>query len=436
MMATRACHSRAGASKVPVGIISLGCPRNLVDSQEIIRRLTDKGYALRELEGARVAIVNTCAFIEDAKKESIDVILDLLALKKEGRLRKVIVAGCLAQRYRDELAAQLPEVDAFIGTPLFGRKSKATARPLSEADISLTPAHYAYLKICEGCVNRCSFCVIPKIKGKFTSAAVGQLLRQVKVLDRRNVRELNIIGQDITGYGLDLYGRRRLPELLRRISACAKHIGWFRLLYLYPNAVIDDLLEVVRDDPRICKYMDIPIQHINARILKLMRRGTSPLAITRLIAKIRKKIPAAALRTSVIVGFPSETDKEFKELLQFIKETRFERLGAFIYSHEEGTSAFGFRGQIPRRVKEERFSEVMRLQQEVSCVVNRGFLGKTLEVLIDEKEGDVYLGRSQYDAPEVDGVVYVKSSRALAPGDFVKAKVIDTLEYDLVGEAA
>jgi ribosomal protein S12 methylthiotransferase len=253
-------------------------------------------------------------------------------------------------------------------------------------------------------------------------------------LDRNKVRELNIIGQDITGYGLDLYGRPRLSGLLKKILKKATKINWIRLLYLYPNRLTDELLELIKDEPRICKYVDLPLQHINERILKLMRRDTAQKDILNLMHKIRKVIPSAAIRTSIIVGFPSETDKEFKELLNFIEEVKFEKLGAFIYSKEEGTAAYDFRNQVPKKIKIERFNALMSLQQRVSQEANQKFLGKTVEVLIEEREKDQYLGRSQFDAPEVDGLVYVNSAKILKPGDFVKVKIIDTLEYDLVGE--
>ncbi|TRZ96421.1 MiaB/RimO family radical SAM methylthiotransferase [bacterium] len=410
--------------KDKIGILSLGCPRNLVDSESILGRLKAKGYPLVDLDKADIGIVNTCAFIEDAKRESIDAILDLIQLKKEGKLKKVIVYGCLPQRYQDYLIKELPEIDAFCG-----RISLNHDFPL----VSLTPKHYRYLKICEGCINACSFCVIHRIKGRFASLDRGSLLKKVEEFDRQKIAELNIIGQDITGYGLDLYGAAGLPQLLRRLIARSKNIGWIRLLYTYPNRVSDDLLSLIKDQPRICKYIDLPIQHINDRILKLMNRRTTSREILRLIDKIRKNIPGAAIRTSLIVGFPSETDAQFRDLLKFIRQVRFERLGAFIYSPEEGTPAANFKKQIPRKIKLERLDMIMAEQQKISRQVNRGFLGKTIEVLIDEKEKDGYLGRSQYDAPEVDGLVYVKSKSALKPGEFVKVRIEDTLEYDLVG---
>lgn len=412
-------------NKSKIGILSLGCPRNLVDSENILSRLKLKNYPLVDIQEADVAIVNTCCFIDLATQESIDAILDLITLKKEGRLKKIIVYGCLTQRYKDKLRKELPEIDAFVGGISLNHSPNL---------LSLTPKHYAYLKICEGCINACSFCIIPKIKGKFSSLDFNSILEKVEAFDRRKISELNVIGQDITGYGLDLYGTTRLEELLKVINKKIKNIGWMRLLYLYPNRVSETLLDLIRDEPRICKYVDLPLQHINERILRLMHRNTTKKDILKLIDKIRHKIPQAAIRTSLIVGFPSETDREFKELLDFIQEVKFERLGAFVYSRQEDTVAYNFKKQIPQRVKMERFNLLMSEQQNISSQINKNFLGKVMEVLIDEKKEGSYLGRTQFDAPEVDGLVFVKSSQILRPGEFVKVKIIDTLEYDLVGE--
>ena len=412
--------------KNKIGVLSLGCPRNLVDSESILGRLNLKGYPIVDIDKAQVAIVNTCAFIEEAKRESVDAILDLIALKKEGRLKKIIVYGCLSQRYKDILPKELPEVDAFLGRVSLNHELKR---------FPITPEHYAYLKVCEGCINNCSFCVIPKIKGEFSSLDMHTVLEKVRSFAQDKVSELNIIGQDITGYGLDLGGDTKLELLLEGVLRHAAGIGWIRLLYLYPSRVSDKLLRLIANQPKICKYIDLPIQHINGRLLKLMHRQTAKKDILRLIEKIRKIIPEVAIRTSLIVGFPSETDGEFKELLDFIEDVKFQRLGAFIYSREEGTRAAAFKKQIPERIKQERLNAVMSRQQGISSQINKKLLDKTIEVLIDEEGDDFYLGRSQHDAPEVDGQVYVSSKKFLQPGDFVKVKITDTLEYDLVGEA-
>jgi len=408
-----------------VGILSLGCPRNLVDSESILGCLKAKGLEIVDIEKADIAIVNTCAFIDDAKKESVDAILELIEAKKEGRLKKIIVSGCLSQRYKEELLRELPEVDAFVGKLFLDKNPERFA---------ITPKHFAYLKICEGCLNACSYCVIPKIKGKFSSLDESSVVRKALELDRQGVAEINIVGQDITGYGSDLHPNPGLTALLKKIIKATGRVKWIRLLYLYPSRVDEQLLKLVRDEEKVCKYIDLPIQHINDRILKLMNRKTSSSQIRRLVDKVRKTIPGVALRTSVITGFPSETEKEHRQLLAFIKEVKFERLGAFKYSREEGTKAYNLKGQVPEKVKEERFGRIMRLQQEISAEVNKKFLGKTLPVLIDSIEEGIYLGRTQFDAPEVDGKVYVSSKKALKPGDLVNVAIKDTLEYDLVGE--
>jgi ribosomal protein S12 methylthiotransferase len=411
--------------KSKIGILSLGCPRNLVDSENILGRLNLKGYSIVNIDKADTVVLNTCAFIDEAKEESIDAILDLIELKKKGRIKRIIVYGCLTQRYKHDLVKELPEVDAFIGKISLNHEVK---------NFSLTPKHYAYLKICEGCVNSCSFCVIPKIKGKFSSLDINSVLNKIDTFNKNRVSEVNIIGQDITGFGRDISGVAQLPGLLSKILERAENIGWIRLLYLHPKRVTKELLEIIKDSPKICKYMDIPIQHINNRILKMMNRQITKEKIADLLLTIRKIIPGVGLRTSVITGFPSETDKEFKELLKFIGDMKFERLGAFIYSREEGTPAYSLKKQIPEKVKSERFNMIMSLQQNISREINKKLFGKTLDVLIDEKGKDFYLGRSQYDAPEVDGLVHVKSGTQLKPGDFVKVRVTDYLEYDLMGE--
>ncbi|HNX80937.1 MAG TPA: MiaB/RimO family radical SAM methylthiotransferase [Candidatus Omnitrophota bacterium] len=414
------------AGKVTVGILSLGCPRNLVDSERILGRLSLKRYRIVDIAKADVAIVNTCSFIEDAKKESIDAILDLIELKKEGRIRKIIVSGCLAQRYGLELAKELPEVDAVVG-----RISLEAYRD----SYPITPSHYAYLKICEGCVHYCSYCVIPHLKGKFVTLDRKLVLAEASRLNDSGIQELNIIGQDITGYGFERYDKFRLPDLLKKILKVTPDIPWIRLLYLYPGSVVNELLDIMASDGRVCKYIDLPIQHSNDRIIRLMNRRTNEKQIRLLIENVRKKMPGVAIRTSCIVGFPSETDAEFHDLLDFIKEMRFERLGAFMYSREEGTPAYSFEHQVPHAIKAARLNEVMAVQQDIAREVNARFLGATLDVMIEEEEDGGYIGRSQFDAPEVDGCVYVSSDRKLKIGDILPVTIHDTLEYDLVGKA-
>jgi len=411
--------------KQKIGILSLGCPRNLVDAEMLAGRLKLKKYSIiQDVTQAQVVLVNTCAFIQDAKRESIDAILDLIELKKQGKLKKIIVYGCLAQRYKD-LAKELPEIDAFVGTP--GENSGFPR-------LALTPKHYAYLKICEGCLNRCSYCIIPKIKGKLKSLDPAVIIRKLRGFNRDKISELNIIGQDITGYGMDTSVKSQLAGLLRKIINNTPNVGWIRLLYLNPQRVSSELLELIADSPRVCKYIDLPIQHINNRILAAMNRPITKDEIVALIKKIRKTIPGVYLRTSLIVGFPSETEKEFKELVEFVKDVKFDRLGVFIYSREEGTAAYKFKGQISQRIKQERFDQIMLAQREVASEVNAKFLGRTISVLLEEKQDAGFLGRSQGDAPEVDGLVYVNTKQKLQIGKFIQVKITDTLEYDLVGE--
>ncbi|OGX31959.1 MAG: ribosomal protein S12 methylthiotransferase RimO [Omnitrophica WOR_2 bacterium RIFCSPHIGHO2_02_FULL_46_37] len=415
---------KAKANKV--GILSLGCPRNLVDSQNLLGCLSRKGYQIVDIQDAEIGLVNTCSFIEEAKKESIEAILGLIDLKKEGRLRKVIVAGCLVQRYKEELLPNLEEIDAFVGRMALSNENKES--------FPLTPRHFAYLKISEGCNHTCSFCVIPKIKGHLQSRRMESILEEVRIMDNVGKREINIIGQDASAYGLDIYKKLELSRLLRKISASLKNVRWLRLLYLHPQHLTDGLMRLIADEPRICKYVDLPLQHINNRILKTMRRRTDKRKIMQLLAGLRKRIPGVAVRTSLLVGFPGETEKEFSELLSFVKEQQFERLGVFRYSREEGTPAFSYPGQVPEKLKEERFNIIMQEQQEISRRLNQKFLGRECEVLIDERSTDgTYLGRLSIDAPEVDGLVYVKTAKHLEPGAFVRLKITDTYEYDLVG---
>ncbi len=400
----------------------------MVDSQNILGNLQSKGYTIVDIHNAEVGLVNTCSFIEDAKKESIDAILDLIELKKKGRLKKIIVAGCLPQRYKEAILPHLKEVDAFMG--------RLSLSDDNAKSYTLSPKHSAYLKISEGCNHHCSFCIIPKIKGRLQSRTVNSIIKEAKRLDAEGKSEINLIGQDISHYGLDIYKRLQLGALLRAISSSLTHVKWLRLLYLHPHHITGDLLRAIANEKRICKYVDLPLQHVNNRVLKAMKRGGNKKKIIQLLSEVRKKIPGVAIRTSLIVGFPGETEKEFEELLSFMKEARFERVGVFRYSREEGTDAYHYPSQLPEKIKEDRFNSIMQAQAEISREFNSGFLGRELEVLIDEKESDgTYLGRLSIDAPEVDGQVYVKAqAQRLNPGEFVKVKIIDTYEYDLVGE--
>lgn len=449
--------------KTKIGIISLGCPRTLVDSEVMLGHLARAGYGMaKRTEDSDVLVINTCSFIEDAKRESLDTILQAIEMKKEGKVQAVVVAGCLAQRYQKELLNQLPEVDYFLGTgdceeivtavgkSLQGKRGTAVGIPNYLYNhitprLLLTPSHYAYVKISEGCEHRCTFCVIPQMKGPHRSREIQSVVEEVKQLTQSGIKEINLVSQDSSSYGRDRYGEVQLPELFRRLCE-ETPVQWLRLLYTYPSNISDELLSVMVNYPQICKYMDLPLQHINDRILKSMARDqVTRRGIEELLKKIRKQVPGIAIRTAFIVGYPGETEEEFEELLDFIREIQFDRMGAFIYSQEEGTRAAKLPVQIPDGVKKERLQRLMSLQQEVASQINARLLHQTVTAFIEEPlqgEEDIYLGRTQADAPEVDGQVYAKDSRSsfvarrskLKPGDFVKIKITDTLEYDLVGE--
>lgn len=414
-----------------VGIVNLGCARNLVDSQTILSNLKRKGHKIVDIENSDIAIVNTCAFIDEAKQESIDTIMDLLELKKQGKLKKVIVAGCLAQRYHKELSEEFKDIDAIIG-----------AQKLDQHDIpsnvSLTPKHYAYVKISESCYNKCSFCIIPKLKGKFVSRTIESILEEVRQLDQKGVVEINIIGQDITAYGMDLYHELSLARLLKEIVKITNNIQWIRLLYAFPAHVTDELIDVIANERKICKYIDIPLQHISDHILLEMNRNITKQGTLDLMSKFRNKIPNGSIRTTFILGLPGESDKDFAELLEFVRNIRFEKLGTFLYSKEEHTPAASMSNQVPDSQKKKRMNELMKIQQSISQDIQENYVGQILKVLIDEKqenEDNTYLGRSEFDAPDVDGLVYVRSQKPLKPGEFVQVKITDALSYDLLGDA-
>ncbi|MDP8212550.1 MAG: 30S ribosomal protein S12 methylthiotransferase RimO, partial [Candidatus Zapsychrus exili] len=342
--------------KKTVNVLNLGCARNLVDSQSILGNLKRKGYSASDLEDAETVIVNTCGFIEDAKKESVEAILELIDLKKEGKIKKIIVAGCLSQRYSNELLEEFKgDVDAIIGAQKLDSKAV-------EPEVSLTPKHFAYIKICESCYNNCKFCTIPMIKGKFISRTMESIIEQVKELDKSGVCELNIIGQDITAYGMDIYKKPSLSELLKKIAKETKNIKWIRLLYTFPAHITDELIDTIAEEDKICKYIDIPLQHINDNILTAMNRKITKQQTIDLIKKIRERIPFARLRTTMIVGLPGEGEDEFSELLSFTQDMKFERLGAFMYSREEGTASYDMANQVSKETKQVRYNELMELQ--------------------------------------------------------------------------
>jgi len=410
-----------------VSMISLGCPRNLVDSENILSGFKKKGYRLvRGNLKSEILIINTCAFIEDAKIESIGAILKAIDAKKEGHVKKLIVAGCLSERYKYELAKELKEVDEFMGVLAF--------KKADDGNLKLTPNYYSYIKISEGCANRCAYCIIPYLKGDYKSKPIGSIKNEAIGLIKKGAKELILIGQDTSLYGIDLYGKKRLADLLKELAGISKDT-WIRLLYLHPAHLDKETISVLKDNENICKYIDLPLEHINDRILRQMARPANREKIKKLIDYIRKEIPGACIRTSFIVGFPGETDKEFKQLVSFIKEMRFERLGVFKYSREEGTPAYDYKNQISEKEKAERFNALMSAQKDISKKINERFKGTIMKVLIEEKSQGFYLGRTEYDAPEIDGAVYIKSKN-LKIGDFYNVKITDTYEYDLVGELA
>ena len=445
--------------KPGIFVLSLGCPRNLVDSEILLGSLKEHGFRiLNEPKKGSVAIVNTCGFIEDAKRESIDIILELLALKKEGKVSRIILAGCLSQRYPKELLKEIREIDGLFGTNTFIDIPKNLPRIIrGEKIISvdknpsflyshnmprflLSPRHSAYVKIQEGCMNFCSYCAIPKIRGSFRSRSEESVLKEITHLKSQGAKEINIVGQDTTLYGIDRYGVSKTASLLKKAALIMKR-GWVRLLYTHPAHYTDELIKVVKEEPSVCKYLDLPIQHISDNILNSMNRKVTKKGINDLIEKLRKEIPGVAIRTSILVGFPGETEKEFGELESFIRKIKFDRLGVFIYSREEGTTAYDFPDQVPAKEKKIRFDRIMKIQERISRKTNEMFLRRTIKVLIEEKiksdKDDTFrhIGRSEYDAPEVDGNVYVDSEKKLKRGQFVKVLINDSLEHDLVGKA-
>ena len=432
-----------------IGFVSLGCPKNQLDTEVMLHELLSAGYEITADETeADVVIVNTCAFIESAKRESIDSILDIAWLKENKSLRSIIVAGCLAERYRDDIFNELPEVDAIIGVGSIHNivdavkacEKKRSCRyssylPNDEVRLGgervLTGNGFsAYIKIAEGCDNRCAYCAIPAIRGRFRSRTVEDVVAEARQLDALGVRELCVVAQDITRYGLDIYGEYKLAELIRAIP-------WIRLLYCYPDKITDELIAEIRDNPRIVKYIDMPIQHISDNMLTAMNRHGDSAMIRDTVKRLRDAIPDIVIRTTVITGFPGETEEDFTELCEFVKEAKFERLGCFPYSREEDTPAYDFEDQIDEQVKTDRMDIVMRTQYDISDAYNNSMVGKTVTVLCEDFDpvGEIHFGRSYADAPEIDGKIYFKSEERIDPGSFVKVKIRKVLDYDLVGVA-
>lgn len=434
--------------------VSLGCDKNLADSEMMLGLLRKKGYTFTDdEEQADIVIVNTCCFIGDAKEESIQTLLEMAELRRAGRLKALIAAGCLSQRYQEEIRKEIPEVDALVGTTALEDITEAVeealegrggnyyrdlnALPVCRDRVVTTGGHYAFLKIAEGCDKHCTYCIIPKVRGCYRSIPMEALEAQARKLAEDGVRELILVAQETTLYGVDLYGEKRLPELLRRLAGI-DGLRWIRILYCYPEEITEELIETIAGEPKVCHYLDIPIQHASDRVLKRMGRRTTQEELRRQIERLRERIPDICLRTTLISGFPGETQEDFEELYRFVNEMEFDRLGVFPYSREEDTAADLLPDQVEQELKESRRDELMELQQAIVCDRAEELIGRELTAMIEGKiaDEDVYVARTYRDAPDVDGYLFINTGRNLETGDFVKVIVTDSREYDLIGEPA
>ena len=445
-------------NKYKVGFVSLGCAKNLCDTEVMLHHIMEAGYNITPEETeADAVIINTCAFIESAKKESIDSILDIAWLKEHGKLRAIVVTGCLAQRYREQVLEKLPEVDAILGVGGIHKIVEALDASLEDAGkkkskyccldannsaalggdrVITTGEVSAYIKIAEGCNNRCTYCAIPSIRGPLRSRTVEDIVEEAKNLDSMGIKELVVIAQDTTVYGKDIYGEYSLPRLLRAITDNTS-IPWIRILYCYPDKITDELIAEMRDNDRIVHYIDLPVQHISDRVLKAMNRHGDSACIKDAVRRLREAMPDIVIRTTAIVGFPGETEEDFEELCSFVKETKFERFGAFPYSREENTPAAELAGQIDEQTKQDRYDIIMKCQNRVSAEYNKALLGSTVRVLCEgfDPVSEAFFGRTYRDAAEIDGKVWFTAKKKPAPGDFLDVRITDTMDYDLVGEA-
>lgn len=433
--------------------ISLGCDKNLVDTEVMLGMLASRGYEMtNDEQEADIIVINTCCFIHDAKEESIQNILEMAEYKKNGSAKALIVTGCMAERYRQEILDEIPEVDEVLGTTAYDRILDAVdaalagqhevmtadldALPLPETKrLVTTGGHFAYLKIAEGCDKHCTYCIIPKIRGNFRSVPMERLIKEAEELADQGVKELILVAQETTLYGKDLYGEKSLPKLLRELCKISG-IRWIRILYCYPEEITDELIQVIKEEPKICHYLDLPIQHGSDAVLKRMGRRTTQAELRNIIGRLREEIPDIALRTTLIAGFPGETEEDHQEALQFVKDMRFDRLGVFTYSEEEGTPAAQMPDQIEEFVKEERRDALMLAQQSIAFEKSEEMVGKTVDVLIEGRlpEEDIYIGRTYRDAPDVDGYVFVHAEEDMISGDIVKVEITDAKDYDLVGD--
>ncbi len=434
--------------------ISLGCDKNLVDTEMMLGLLNRDGYTFTDDEyEADVIVINTCCFIGDAKEESVNTILEMAQRKIDGNCKALIVTGCLAQRYKQEIIDEIPEVDGILGTSTYDEISNVLKKalggegsvscfheldllPQTETDrILTTGGHYAFLKIAEGCDKHCTYCIIPTLRGNYRSVPMENLIKEAEKLADKGVKELILVAQETTLYGVDLYGKKSLPELLKKLCRISG-IQWIRIQYCYPEEITDELIAVMKEESKICRYLDMPIQHASDRILKRMGRRTSKEQLKYIINKLRNEIPDIALRTTLISGFPGETEEDHEELMEFVDEMEFERLGVFAYSAEEDTPAAEFPDQVPQEIKEDRRDAIMELQQEISLDLSQSMVGKTLEVMIEGKVADenAYVARTYMDGPGVDGMIFVQTGEELMSGDFAKIRVTGAMEYDLIGE--
>jgi len=429
-----------GNKKSKINIVTLGCSKNLVDSEELFTQLKGNGMDVThesEKDDSQIVVINTCGFIDNAKQESIDTILRYVDAKEAGHVDKVYVTGCLSHRYKDELKLEIPQVDSWFGTNELPRLLKSLKadykKELVGERLLTTPAHFAYLKIAEGCDRPCSFCAIPIMRGKHVSRSMDELVLQAKNLAAKGTKELILIAQDLTYYGLDIYKKRNLSELLGKLSD-VEGIDWIRLQYAYPSGFPLDILDVMAAKPNICNYLDMPLQHGSSEMLKLMRRGIDRQKTEQLLDTIREKVPGIALRTTLISGHPGETEEMFEEMYQFVESQRFDRLGIFQYSHEDDTHAFGMEDNVEPEVKQERMDIIMDLQQGISAELNQQKIGKTFKVLFDRHESGFFIGRTEFDSPEVDNEVLVPADQYVRLGDFANVKIKSATEFDLYGD--
>ena len=424
--------------KKKINIVTLGCSKNVYDSEVLMGQLSANGKEVVHEDKGDIVVINTCGFIDNAKEESINTILEYVDLKEQGEVEKVFVTGCLSERYKPDLEAEIPNVDQYFGTrdlPLLLKALGADYKhELVGERLTTTPRHFAYLKIAEGCDRPCSFCAIPLMRGGNISKPIEDLVTEAKKLEKKGTKELILIAQDLTYYGLDLYKRRALADLLKELIKI-EGIEWIRLHYAFPSGFPEDVLEVIKNEPKVCNYIDIPLQHISTDILKSMRRGTTKEKTNTLLDKFREKVPDMAIRTTLIVGYPGETEENFEEMKEWVRTQRFDRLGCFTYSHEENTHAFHLVDDVPQDVKEKRVEEIMEIQTQISYELNQEKIGKQFRVIIDRKEGDNFVGRTEYDSPDVDNEVLISAKEVYLPiGEFVNVEIVDAFEFDLIGK--